>query len=117
MSSLIGKPTCELDEMPREIKELPSTGIVFSILIQTDSEIRIPNVVYQNRAHDHIFDCHLPINEAVYVEKINGDEQLIYRTAEMKLNKLYPIKWKEENYALKKTEHNVEIFKFYPDKK
>ncbi len=64
-----------------------------------------------------VFDCNLPVAEAVYVEKIGGQEQLVYRTSEMEMDKLYPVEWDGEKYALRKTKQSVEIFKFYPEEK
>ena len=56
----------------------------------------------------------LTIQEPVVVVKINGEEHLIYRSNLMKQDKIYKIIWKNEHYALVKTESTVEILKFYP---
>lgn len=85
------------------------TGVVIS-----DEEIQLQGVGLQpSDKQKKIGDIYLP--EPVYVKSEGEYEHLIYNSARMELNKLYPIIWNGQNYALRKTAKEVEILKFYPD--
>ena len=56
------------------------------------------------------------IPKAVYVEVINGDEQIVYHSKVMTLNKIYEITYKGEKWGLKKTDSDVDFMKFHPKK-
>jgi len=51
----------------------------------------------------------------VKVEKIDGDEQIIYKTEDLELDKLYPIEYNGEHWAVKRTKDNIEFLKFRPN--
>lgn len=54
-------------------------------------------------------------NSPVYVKKIDGVEQLIYRTTMMKMDQKYDVKWNGEHHVLIKTKNGVDFYKFIPD--
>ena len=53
--------------------------------------------------------------EPVYVEKIGGEENLVYNSNMLKLGKQYPVTWNDEHLVLIKNKSSVDIYKFYPD--
>ena len=63
--------------------------------------------------NENDLDYVLTIQEPVVVIKINDEEHLIYRSNLMAQDKVYEIIWKNERYALVKTESVIEILKFH----
>ncbi|CAI9831395.1 MAG: hypothetical protein MPI95_00020 [Nitrosopumilus sp.] len=61
--------------------------------------------------------CEIPELDPVRVVRRGDEEQIVYRTSDMEMGKLYKVMWCGEGYALRKTETEVEFFKFYPDAK
>ena len=53
--------------------------------------------------------------EPVYVKKIDGMENLIYRSDMMEPGKQYLVAWHNEHFVLVKNQSFVDIYKFYPD--
>ena len=53
--------------------------------------------------------------EPVYVKKIDGMENLIYRSDMMEPGKQYLVVWYNEHFVLIKNQSFVDIYKFYPD--
>ena len=51
----------------------------------------------------------------VYVKKIDGMENLIYRSDMMEPGKQYLVAWHNEHFVLVKNQSFVDIYKFYPD--
>jgi len=58
-------------------------------------------------------NIHFVIPKAVYVEIINGDEQIVYHSKVMTSNKIYEITYKGEKWGLRKTDSDVEFMKFH----
>jgi len=46
---------------------------------------------------------------AVYVERSNNQEHIIYKSKQMKIGRLYPIIWEGKKIALRKTHDAVQI--------
>lgn len=116
MSLLVKKPESALAELVNSYKPPLTAGHAFSISTQTISETKL-DVLYEDYTFTPVFDCKIPMDNPVFVEVVDGEEHLIYHTSKMDLGKLYQVKWKNEHYALRKTEHDVEIFRFYPEGK
>ena len=57
----------------------------------------------------------IDVPKPVYVETIDDEDQLIYNSRIMELDKIYKIKFNNEFWALCKTEKNIEFFKFDKD--
>ena len=51
----------------------------------------------------------------VFIRTVDGQEQIVYRTSEMDECRLYTVEWNGEPYALRKSDRDVEVFKFRPD--
>ena len=54
--------------------------------------------------------------EPVYVSKIDNEERLIYNSNMMEPDKKYQIMWNNEHFILVKTDFEISIYKFYPEK-
>lgn len=54
-------------------------------------------------------------SESVFVKNGEEGEQLIYRTADMKLNKKYTVKWNNKFHILIRRRDMVEFFQFFPN--
>lgn len=109
------KQACVVKEVVGETIPQHNTGQLFQI---TQNELEITGTaisVYLSH-YNVLFDI-LSTRKPVYVTVQDGEEQLMYSTSRMEINKLYEVEWNGENFALQKTKNGVEIFKFYPDEK
>ena len=52
----------------------------------------------------------------VYIKMINGIEQLVYDSKIMEYEKKYRVTWNDEEFIIIKKEHNIDLYKFYPEK-
>lgn len=105
MSLLVGEPTWKSNKSQKRL-ENRNIGTIFPL-----TQVERKTELVMDNAFNYVIDRYT-MPKPVYIK----GEQLVYRTSVMELNELYPIRWKDEDYALRKTEQNVEIFKFYPDK-
>lgn len=53
----------------------------------------------------------------VYTSSTGTDEDLIYKESDMDLDKLYKVKWRGKQIALRRTKNGVEMLEFVPDEK
>lgn len=111
MSQPIGKPTWEMNRISRPV-ESGSTGTVFPLILSEHETLHGPMHEATN-SHNNVFGPYA-MPKPVCVEKTDIHEWLVYRAFEMRPGELYPVRWKGEDYALKKTERGVVIFKFFP---
>lgn len=91
-----------------------TTGIVS--FIGSDVEVKLSGPEWENYTVQEYLDS-LIFPEPVYVEEYDGVERLVYNSSKMKLGELYKIRWNNQDYALRKTDKEIEILKFYPDQK
>lgn len=78
----------------------------------SDFESNLFEVLKTQNEND--LDYILTIQKPVVVVKINDEEHLIYRSNLMEQDNVYEIIWKNERYALVKTESVIELLKFHP---
>lgn len=101
----------------RKTREKESGGVVAQYVFD-EQETSLGTTLFDHAPREEELDFALYIPEPVYVEKTqSGLEQLVYKSVDMELNKTYYVRWMNEDYALIRTEKEVEIFRFYPDKK
>ncbi len=103
-------PTYQLSQT-KWVESKSNEGTV--LLVPSLGEV-VMNAVYRESTGQHVFNYVLPV-EPVYVETVDGQERIVYKTSEMEMDRLYPVEWNGVKYALRKTEQSVEFFKFYPE--
>lgn len=67
-----------------------------------------------NTNEANIFKTNI-ILKPVYLEIINGVEQLVYNSRMMELNKQYRIRWSDEEFILVKNDNRVDFYRFFPE--
>lgn len=69
----------------------------------------------KNRGVQHTIPVSLPVPVRV-AEGPDGREELIYNSSVMKLGEIYQVVWNGKPYGVRKTETNVDIMRFYPNR-
>ena len=86
------------------------------ILKAGETETRLDHVRVQTNIHSFHISGSMK-TEAVYVVKTDGgEENLIYNSNMMKIDKEYIIEWHGEHYMFIKRYNKIEFYKFHPNK-
>lgn len=80
----------------------------------SEDEQKEPSYVTTTWDNEKTIELIIEVPKPVYREIIDGEEQLVYNSSQMEIGKLYEVEFKNEFWALRKTNKEVEFFKFQP---
>lgn len=88
------------------------TSSHYSEFLISEEEIKLDMV--SSTTKYTTFERNIPL-QPVYVETINGVEQLVYNSRIMEPNKPYRVTWENEEFIIIKNKDSVDFYKFFPE--